>query len=123
MEGIRMKKFVAVYIGTHDAMQRSQWESLDQDARKAREAEGMQAWMDWGTKHAGAIVDQGGPLGKTKRASAGGIADVRNAITGYVIVEAESHEAAAKMFEHHPHFAIFPGDSVEIMECLPIPGM
>ena len=42
---------------------------------------------------------------------------------GYVVVQAESHEAAAKMFEGHPHFTIFPGDSVEIMECLPIPEM
>jgi hypothetical protein len=24
--------------------------------------------------------------------------------------------------EWHPHFTIFPGDSVEIMECLPMPG-
>jgi hypothetical protein len=38
-----------------------------------------------------------------------------------VIVEAESHEAAAALFSEHPHFAVFPGDSVEIMECLPIP--
>ena len=37
------------------------------------------------------------------------------------VVRAETHEAAARMFENHPHFAIFPGDSVEIMECLPIP--
>lgn len=37
------------------------------------------------------------------------------------IVEADSHEAAARMFENHPHFSIFPGDSVEIMECLPMP--
>ena len=29
---------------------------------------------------------------------------------------------AAKMFEGHPHFTIFPGDSVEIMECLPLPA-
>ncbi len=29
---------------------------------------------------------------------------------------------AARMFADHPHFAIFPGDSVEIMECLPLPG-
>ncbi len=36
--------------------------------------------------------------------------------------EAESHEAAAKLFLSHPHFSIFPGDSIEIMECLPIPG-
>jgi hypothetical protein len=34
-----------------------------------------------------------------------------------------SRPPAAHMFEnHHPHFAIFPGDSVEIMEILPIPG-
>ena len=63
----------------------------------------------------------GGPLGKTKRVSAQGIADTKNAMTGYVIVQAESHEAAAKMFERHPHFTIFPGEAVEIMECLPIP--
>jgi len=43
-------------------------------------------------------------------------------MVGYVLVQAESHEAAAKMFERHPHFTIFPGDSVEIMEVLPIPG-
>jgi hypothetical protein len=27
------------------------------------------------------------------------------------------------MFEGHPHFTIFPGESIEVMECLPIPGM
>lgn len=43
-------------------------------------------------------------------------------MAGYVIVQAESHEAAAELFERHPHFAIFPGDSVEIMECLPLPA-
>ena len=26
------------------------------------------------------------------------------------------------MFENHPHFAIFPGERVEIMPVLPIPG-
>ena len=82
----------------------------------------MKAWMEWGTAHAAAIVDQGGPLGKTKRASPDGIADIKNQMVGYAIVQAESHEAAAKLFENHPHFTIFPGDSVEIMECLPIPA-
>jgi ribosomal protein S17 len=43
-------------------------------------------------------------------------------MTGYVVVRAESRQEAARMFENHPHFTIFPGDSVEIMECLPIPG-
>jgi hypothetical protein len=35
----------------------------------------------------------------------------------------EERRAAAKLFEGHPHFTIFPGDGVEVMECLPIPGM
>jgi len=34
----------------------------------------------------------------------------------------ESHAAAARLFENHPHFAIFPGESVEIMPILPIPA-
>ena len=78
--------------------------------------------MKWGTTHSAAIVDTGGPLGKTKRASRDGIGDIKNDMAAYVIVQAESHEAAAKLFENHPHFTIFPGDSVEIMECLPLPG-
>jgi len=43
-------------------------------------------------------------------------------MTGFTVVRAASHEAAAKLFENHPHFAIFPGESVEIMPVLPIPG-
>lgn len=117
-----MKKFLAVYIGTAAAREKSGWDAMDDGARKRAEAAGLEAWSGWAAAHAGAIVDRGAPLGKTKRASPGGIADVRNAMAAYVIVEAESHDAAARMFESHPHFAIFPGDSVEIMECLPMPG-
>jgi hypothetical protein len=82
----------------------------------------MKAWGDWMINHKASVVVQGGPLGKTKRVASQGISDIRNNMTGYVVVSAESHEAAAKMFEKHPHFTIFPGDAVEIMEVLPIPG-
>ena len=115
-----MKKFLAVYIGTEDAM--AKWKDLSEDARKEREKQGMNAWMQWGEKNAKAILDTGAPLGKTKRTSAKGITDIKNALTGYTIIEAESHEAAAALFLKHPHFSIFPGDSVEIMECLPLPS-
>ena len=40
----------------------------------------------------------------------------------FTVVRAASHEAAAKLFEDHPHFSIFPGESIEIMPVLPIPG-
>ena len=108
-----MAKFMAVYTGAPGA--RAQPD-------EAAIARGMQAWSAWMARHAGQIVDAGGPLGKTKRVSAAGIADAPNNIAAYVIVEAQDHEAAARMFEGHPHFAIFPGDGVEVMPCLPIPS-
>jgi hypothetical protein len=117
-----MKRFLAIYTGTQDALKRSRWESLDEETRKARVASGMKAWMDWGKANAAAIVEQGSPLGKTKRAAQEGLSDIKNNMTGYVIVQAKSHEEATRLFENHPHFTIFPGDSVEIMECLPIPS-
>lgn len=117
-----MKRFLAVYIGTEQAFERAQWDKQTPDQRKQREAAGMKAWMEWGVRNAKAIVDQGTPLGKTKQTSAAGVTDSKNRIVGYVIVQAESHEAAARLFEQHPHFTIFPGESVEIMECLPLPA-
>jgi len=117
-----MKNFLAIYLGSAAAHQRSGWQSMDEAKRKKLEAAGMKAWTDWMTEHKAALVFTGGPLGKTKRANPQGISDTKNNMAGYVVIQAESHEAAAKMFENHPHFSIFPGDSVEIMECLPIPG-
>jgi hypothetical protein len=117
-----MKRFLAIYIGTEAALEKAQWNKLPKEKREALDASGVKAWEEWATANLAAIVDQGSPLGKTKRASAQGIANIKNSMTGYVVVQAESHEAAARLFENHPHFAIFPGDSVEIMECLPFPG-
>ena len=116
-----MKKFVAVYLGSADAM--AKWNATDDAQKKAKEKAGMEAWMKWVTDNKAAIVDMGSPLGKTKRIDAKGVSDTKNEISAYTVVQAESHEAAAKLFVNHPHFTIFPGESVEIMECLPIPGM
>jgi len=115
-----MKKFLAIYLGTPES--HADWDALSETERESRIQRGMKAWGDWMAKHANAVLDTGGPLGKTKQTSKQGLKDVRNAMTGYVIVQAEAHEAAARMFENHPHFTIFPGQAVEIMECLPIPG-
>jgi hypothetical protein len=117
-----MKRFLAIYLGTPASLERSGWNALDPAKRKEREAKGMRAWGDWMATHAASVVEQGAPLGKTKRTSAQGVADIKNSLTGYVVVQAESHEAAARLFENHPHFTLFPGESVETMECLPIPG-
>jgi len=118
-----MKTFLAIYIGTAASFEKSNWNARPEAQRKQIEQEGIRVWGEWMAKHRQSVVVQGGPLGKTKRIGPTGISDIKNNMTGYVVVQAESHEAAARMFENHPHFAIFPGDSVEVMECLPIPGM
>ena len=116
-----MKTFLAVFTGSPHAM--DEWKSMDPAQREAKEKAGMEAWKGWVEEHQASIVDHGAPLGKTKRISASGTADIRNNMGAYTVVRAESHEEAAKLFEQHPHFTIFPGDAVEVMECLPMPGM
>jgi hypothetical protein len=117
-----MKTFMAVFTGSATSAARAQWDRLGEQERQRRHAEGMKAWHQWAVQHQSSLLEGGGPLGKTKRISREGIADTRNNLAAFVIVHAESHEAAATLFEKHPHFTIFPGDAVEIMECLPVPG-
>lgn len=118
-----VKNFLAVYIGTPEALAKASWESMSEEHRRAAQRSGMEAWTQWMERNKDSVVDGGAPLGRTKRVSDEGIEDIRNELVAYVIVRAESHEAAARLFERHPHFTVFPGDSVQIMECLPMPKM
>jgi hypothetical protein len=114
-----MKNYLAVFLGNPAAM--NEWRAMPEAARKQREQVGIEAWHQWAEDHQNAIVDMGSPLGKTKRIDKTGISDIRNELGAWTVVTANSHEEAAKLFLNHPHFAIFPGDRVEVMECLPIP--
>jgi len=117
-----MKRFMAVFTGSTAARERSGWDSLSDADRQRREKDGIAAWGAWVEKNKPVIVDNGAPLGKTKRTGLNGVTDIKNNLAAYVVVEAETHEAAAKLFEDHPHFTTFPGEAVEIMECLPVPA-
>jgi hypothetical protein len=114
--------YLAVFRGSKTSPRRVAWDALSEGDRRAKEREGMAAWKAWAEKHHAAIVSMGGPLGKTKKVTQRGIDDVSNDMGAFTVVRADSHEAAAKLFDKHPHFSIFPGDSVEIMPVLPIPG-
>ncbi|WP_441260763.1 hypothetical protein AB7008_42210 [Bradyrhizobium sp. 521_C7_N1_3] len=114
--------YLAVFLGSKSSPQWAAWNAMSETERKAKEQQGMAAWKGWVEKHQGAIQAMGGPLGKTKKVDSKGVADIANEMGAFTVVRAASHEAAAKMFENHPHFAIFPGERVEIMPVLPIPG-
>lgn len=113
------KNFMAIFVAEPGAFEK--WNAMDEAVRKEREAKGMRAWHQWHEDHKAIIVDAGGPLGKTKRTDLNGVSDTSNPIGGYIIVKAETHDAAARLFENHPHFAILPGNAVEIMPCNDIP--
>lgn len=114
--------FLAVFLGSKTNPRMAAWNALPEEERNTKMQEGVAAWKAWCEKHQDAIVVMGGPLGKTKKISQSGIEDTRNEMGAYMVVRADSQEAAAKLFENHPHFTLFPGESVEVMPVLPIPG-
>jgi hypothetical protein len=114
--------YLAVFLGSKTSPRMAAWDALPEAERNAKLQEGIAAWKAWADKYQAVIIGMGGPLGKTKKVSQGGIEDTSNEMGAYTVVRADSHEAAAKIFERHPHFTNFPGESIEIMPVLPIPG-
>ena len=83
-----------------------------------REKESMKEWEDWSKKNN--MTDMGAPLGKTKRVTKSDIKDAKNDVGGYSIIEAESHEEAAKKMQSNPHFRMIPGGWIDVMEIMPM---
>ena len=116
-----MPHFLAVYTMTRaDLAKFRAMPKADQDAVDAR---GLPEWEEWDKRHAASIVNHGGMVGKTVRVTRDGIGPGVNDFCGYVIVEAESAEAAARLFQDHPHLTVFPGDGVDIMPFLTGPDL
>jgi hypothetical protein len=110
-----MKKFIVLYMASGPAFEKMMKESTPE-----KQKEGMKAWSTWITANKKSIVDEGAPLGKTKRVDGTGVSDTKNGIGGYSIVQAESHDDAAKLFgKDHPHLRMMPEAWVEISEIMP----
>ena len=112
-----MKKFMAMYMAPAATIVEMMKATPDQMKS------GMDEWMKWSDANKKAIVDMGAPLGKTKRVTSNGMADSKNEITGYTIVEADSFDAAAKIFKNHPHFRMGKDTMIDLLELVAIPGM
>lgn len=110
-----MPQFLAVYTASPD-------NSMGPGVMEPSEiGRGMAAWTQWMVDHGDKVVVTGGPVGKTRKISKAGMEEIRNLLSGFVVVEAASQDEAARLFIDHPHFSIFPGEGVEVMEILPIP--
>lgn len=115
-----MKKFLVTYLAPASVI--DDWKKTEPKQRKETEEKMQGDWKKWMGDHMKMFADKGAGVGKTKRVTSKGTSDARNDIMLYAIVAAESHEAAAKTFEGHPHLQI-PQASIEVMEINPLQGM
>ena len=108
-----MKKFFVTFNIPRAAIQ--EWMAkVSEEERTKQNNEMMESWKKWMTDHESSIVDKGLPLGKTKRVTSDGVTDSANDLNWYLVIEAESHEAAAEMFKDNPHLQI-PTSYIEVM--------
>jgi hypothetical protein len=112
MAAATLKKFMVLYMVPGEVM--ADWSKTDPATRKAAEEKMQGDWRRWMEEHAKSISITEA-AGKTKTVTPAGIGDTRNDIMLYSVVEAESHEAAARMFANHPHLTI-PQSSIQVME-------
>jgi len=115
-----MKKFFVLYRLPVATME--EWKKNTKPEEMGPQMEKMgKDMMEWSQKHEKSFVDQGAPLGKTKTVTSEGIKDTANDLNYYCVVEAESHEDAAKIFSDNPHLQI-PTSFIEVMD-IPHVGM
>ena len=110
--------YLAVFYSNKQSPKWRAWYAMTEEEKRAKDEVGLAALAAWDEAHKDVIVYAGGPLGPTKRVGNDGITDVVNELTVFVVVRAPSHEAAAKLFENHPHCTIFPCDTVDVMPLL-----
>ena len=114
-----MSKFLVLYMMPAEGL--AEWMKIDPEVRKVEEKKMEADWNAWAEKNASSLLETAG-AGKTKRISPDGVQDVANNIMLYSMVEAESADAAATLFQGHPHLKI-PGGTIEIMPANALPGM
>lgn len=116
-----MNKYYVVFKVPPTSM--DDWmKSTSPEERKTQMDSIMKGWQEWQEKYKASIVDTGSPLGKTKQVTKDGITDIRNDLNYLLVIEAASHEEAAKIISENPHIQMIPTSSADVME-IPHMGM
>ena len=111
--------YLAVFTSDKTGPKWLAWRAMSEAEQAETARLGVAAVAEWEEAHRVSIVFQGGPLGPTKRIDDdGAVTDVVNLLTVFMVVRADSHEAAVRLFENHPHMSIFVCDGVEVMPVL-----
>jgi hypothetical protein len=107
-----LKKFLVLYLAPAHVL--ASWAKTDPATKQAAEQKMQGDWRRWMGDHA-TMITLTEAAGKTKAITSSGVGDINNDIMLYSIVEAESHDIAARAFAVHPHLTI-PESSIEVME-------
>jgi len=111
-----MTKFIVLYRSSTSA--RDQIANATSEQMKA----GMDAWMAWAGKAGDAGVGLGAPLAPAAHVGPGSSAPGVDELSGYSIMQADSAEALGGVLDGHPHL-LMPGNSIEVLEMMSMPGM
>jgi hypothetical protein len=105
-----MGKFVFVYRGGKPG------------ASKEEQDKVMAAWGKWFQDLGDSLVDGGNPFGPPKAVTSGGVSESVEGrpASGYSVVNADNHAAAAEMAKGCPMLADSPGAVVEVYEAFPM---
>jgi hypothetical protein len=105
-----MAKFVFVYRGGKPGATKE-----DQDKI-------MAAWGKWFEELGEDLVDGGNPFGPPKAVSSDGVSDSTKGApaTGYSVVNAKDHAAAAELAKGCPMLVDNPNSQVEVYEAFPM---
>ena len=106
--------YLAVFTSDKTGPKWRAWRAMSETEQAETARLGVGAVAAWEEAHRDSIVFQGGPLGPTKRIDDdGAVTDVVNLLTVFMVVRADSHEAAARLFERirnaRPYRARLPG--------------
>ncbi|MGN9766517.1 hypothetical protein ACTMS2_15315 [Micromonospora sp. SD12] len=110
-----MGRFLALFNGAADEVSRA-------ELTEQQQTEFIHAWASWAQANEKALIDPGAPLNAKRLVTAQGVEDFTDAMTGYTIVEADSHDEAVQIFSGHPHLRLSAGNSIAVLECPPPPG-
>ncbi len=110
-----MGRFLALFNGAADEVSKA-------ELTEQQQMEFIHAWASWAQANEKALIDPGAPLNTKKLVTAQRVEDFTDALTGYAIVEADSHDEAVQIFSGHPHLGLFAGNSIAVLECPPPPG-
>jgi hypothetical protein len=114
-----MKKFLVLYMMHFAGM--AEWMKTDEATRKAAEEKMKKEWDEWMMAHKDMVLESAG-AGQMTKVTQGHSEAGHNDIMIYSLVQGESKEEVAKVFETHPHFGI-PDAWIEIMEAKVLPQM